>query len=225
MRNLLVRGLEQINNDLIEMGTLIEIAIKRAITALRTRDIKLAKSVSKYQKQVDEMEKHIERAALQILVSQQPVARDMRLVSSSLKLITDMQRIADQASNIAEITIQLAGSPYVKSPQRIVEMSEKTIDMVNNSIDAFVNRNKTLAEEVILADDEVDALFVVVRDELINLINEDKRNGEQAIDLIMIAKYLERISDHAVNICRWVIFFITGEHLEVIEEGEEDLNE
>jgi len=217
MRNSLDQGLEQLNNDLIEMGTLIEIAIDRAITALKTHDVELAMTVRQHQKKVNDMEKEIETTSLKILLSQQPVARDLRLISTALKLITDMQRIADQALNISEITLQLAGKTFIKNPDLIVTMAAKTVTMVNESINAFTNRDKDLAEKVIASDDEVDELFVAVRDDLISLINEDKRNGEQAIDFIMIAKYLERIADHAVNISEWVIFYITGEHKEYAE--------
>ena len=212
MRNTLEQALEQLNNDLIEMGTLIEIAIDRAITALKTQDIELALSVRDYQKKVTDMEKVIESTSLKILLSQQPVARDLRLISTALKLITDMQRIADQALNISEITMQVLGKTFIKNPDFIVTMAAKTVTMVNEALESFINRDKELAEKVIASDDEVDELFVIARDDLINLINEDKKNGEQAIDFIMIAKYLERISDHAVNICEWVIFYITGEH-------------
>jgi phosphate transport system protein len=213
MRNTLDQGLEQINNDLIEMGTLVEISIDRAITSLKNQDLKLAKSVRKYLDKVDELEKVIESTALHILVSQQPVARDLRLISTALKLITDMQRIADQAFNIAEITRQIIKNEFITDPQFIVDMAEKSIAMVSSSLDAFINRNQELAETVIQNDDEVDALFVEVRDKIVNLIHENKNNGEQAIDLMMIAKYLERIADHAVNISSWVIFYITGEHI------------
>lgn len=212
MRNTLDKGLEQINNELIEMGTLVEISIDRAITALKTQDLKLSKSVKKYLDKVDEMEKNIESTALHILVSQQPVARDLRLISVALKLITDMQRIADQAYNIAEISRQLIKKTFIKNPQFIVDMSEKSVSMVTRALDAFINRDYELAKQVIADDDEVDTLFTVVRDDLINLINEDKSAGDQCIDLIMIAKYLERIADHAVNISSWVIYYITGKH-------------
>lgn len=219
MRNLLVQSLDEINNDLIEMGTLIEIAIDRAITALKTKDLDLAKSVKKYEKQVDVMEKKIERTSFQILVTQQPVARDLRLISSSLKLITDMQRIADQASNIAGLTKFLVNrEDEIQNIDLILEMAEKTISMVNKALDAFINQDVTLAEWVIDNDDDVDDLFVAVRDELVSLINQDKKYGAQAIDLVMIAKYLERIADHSVNIANWVIYYITGEHRNPIEE-------
>ena len=220
MRNLLDQGLDEINNDLIEMGTLIEIAIDRAITALKTKDRELAKSVKKYEKQVEALEKKIERTSLQVLVSQQPVARDLRLISVALKLITDMQRIADQAANIAGITKFLVDTDSVKNIDLLIEMASKTISMVNKSLDSFINKDMELAEFVIDNDDEVDELFVAVRDELVNLINQDKNTGAEAIDLVMIAKYLERIADHAVNISNWVIFYITGEHRHPIEEEE-----
>ena len=210
MRNRLELAIEQINNDIIEMGTLVEISIDRAITGLKTQDIKLAKSVKKYQRRVDEMEKSIESTALQILITQQPVASDLRLISVALKIITDMHRIADQARNIAEISTHLAQSTFVKNPQFIVDMAEKAISMVSRSLDAFLNRDQDQAMLVIESDDEVDALFVAVRNELIELISAQPQHGEQAIDMIMISKYLERIADHAVNICEWVIFLATG---------------
>lgn len=225
MRHTLIEGLGRINNGLIEMGTLVEIALERAIAALKTQDIELARSVGKYQQKVDEMEKIIESTSMYILVSQQPVARDLRLISVALKLITDMKRIADQAFNIAEISIQLAQSSFVYNPQQIVDMAEKSIAMVNYSLDSFVNKDVTLARATIDSDDEVDALFVTVRTEIVNLIAEDKQNGEQAIDFIMIAKYLERVADHAVNISGWVIFYVTGEHSYTsdVERIEEDI--
>lgn len=218
MRNRLEHSIEQINNDIIEMGTLVEISIDRAITALKTQDTKLAKSVRKYQRRVDEMEKSIESTALNVLITQQPVASDLRLISVALKLITDMQRIADQAFNIAEISIQIAKNAFVKNPQFIVDMAEKSISMVSRSLDAFLNRDQDLAEIVIESDDEVDALFVAVRNELIELIAAEPKHGEQFIDMIMIAKYLERIADHAVNISEWVIFFVTAKRRLTTEE-------
>ncbi|MCL1996406.1 MAG: phosphate signaling complex protein PhoU [Defluviitaleaceae bacterium] len=225
MRQTLIQGLGRISNDLIEMGTLVEIAIGRAITALKTQDMELARSVRTYQRKVDEMEKAIESTALYILVSQQPVARDLRLISVALKLITDMQRIADQAYNIAEISIQVAQSSFVYNPQQIVDMAEKSTAMVSRSLDSFVNKDIELAEAIIDADDEIDTLFVTVRTEIINLIAENKQNGEQAIDFMMIAKYLERIADHAVNIASWVIFYVTGEHRKGsgLDEAEESI--
>ena len=221
MRNRLELAIEQINNDIIEMGTLVEISIDRAITGLKTQDIKLAKSVKKYQRRVDEMEKSIESTALQILITQQPVASDLRLISVALKIITDMHRIADQARNIAEISTHLSRSAFVKNPQFIVDMAEKAISMVSRSLDAFLNRDQDLALLVIESDDEVDALFVAVRNELIELIAAEPHHGEQAVDMVMISKYLERIADHSVNICEWVIFLATGTRR--VESDEDEL--
>ena len=220
LRNRLEVAIEEINNNIIEMGTLVEISIDRAVTGLKTQDIKLAKSVKKYQRRVDEMEKSIESTALQILITQQPVASDLRLISVALKIITDMHRIADQARNIAEISTHLARSEFVKNPQFIVDMAEKAISMVSRSLDAFLNRDQDLARLVIESDDEVDALFVAVRNELIDLIATQPQHGEQAIDMVMISKYLERIADHAVNICEWVIYLATGSRrIEADEDG------
>ncbi len=212
MKTILEKELESLNNSLIEMGTLIEIAIDRAITALKIQDKQLAASVAEYEHRVNAMEKSIESTAMRLLLSHQPVAKDLRLVSTALKLITDMERIADQAFDISEITIYLLDEKFIKEPDLIVEMALKTVEMVKSSLDAFVNQDEVLAKKIILQDDVVDDLFVAVRDDLVNLINEDKSNGEQAIDFIMVAKYLERIADHSVNICEWVIYYVTGHH-------------
>ena len=149
---------------------------------------------------------------MKLLLQQQPVAKDLRVISSALKMITDMERIGDQASDISEITIQLAKQKYIKELKTIQEMAKEATLMLVKSIEAFVNKDIVLAGEVIGKDDRVDDLFTEVKRELIQLISENTDNGEQATDFLMIAKYLERIGDHATNIAEWVIFSITGEH-------------
>ncbi|MDR2938795.1 MAG: phosphate signaling complex protein PhoU, partial [Clostridiales bacterium] len=143
---------------------------------------------------------------------QQPVAADIRAISSALKMITDMERIGDHAEDISEIVICMASRPYIKELSDLPKMAEATIKMLNGSIDAFVKKDLELAQAVIKYDDIVDGLFTAIKNDLINLIREDVENGKQAIDLIMIAKYFERIGDHAVNIAEWVVFTLTGEH-------------
>jgi len=212
MRSKFDEQLSQLNNMLIEMGTLIETAIALATQALREQDIRLAKKVVEYDQEIDQKEQDVEALCLKLLLRQQPVARDLRLVSSALKMITDMERIGDQAADIAEITIMLAGTPYVKKLEHIPQMAQATVKMVTDSIDAFVKKNLELARSVIEYDDVVDDLFVAVRSDLIELIRADIAYGEQAMDLLMIAKYFERIGDHAVNIAEWVVFSITGRH-------------
>lgn len=212
MRNKFDKELDLLNNELIEMGNLIEGSIQAAVSALKEQNIELAKRVVEGDREINDMEKVIERRCLKLLLQQQPVAKDLRLISSSLKMITDMERIGDQASDISEITIRLADQTYLKELVHIPQMAEATIKMVSDSIDAFVNKDLDLVKKVILSDDVVDDLFTIVKDELIHHIRTNVDQGEQAIDLLMVAKYFERIGDHAQNIAEWVYFAITGEH-------------
>lgn len=204
--------LDLLNNNLIEMGSFIEHAISMAVKALIEQDVELARQVIAFDDEIDAKEKEIESLCLKLLLQQQPVAKDLRLISAALKMITDMERIGDQSADISEITILLADKQYIKKLEHIPQMAEATIIMVNNALDAFVKKDLELAHQVIRADDVVDDLFDMVKDELIALILKDKQNGEQAIDLIMIAKYFERIGDHAVNIAEWVVFSLTGKN-------------
>lgn len=215
MRNKFDEQLTQLNNQLIEMGALIENAIDTTIEALIHQDVELAKKVIEGEDEIDQKEKDIETLCLKLLLQQQPVAKDLRTISSALKMITDMERIGDHAEDISEITIFLAGRPYIKKLVDIPKMGEATMKMLNDSIDAFVKKDLELANAVIKYDDVVDDLFTLVKNDLIDLIREDAENGEQAIDLIMIAKYFERIGDHAVNIAEWVVFTLTGKHKDI----------
>jgi phosphate transport system protein len=204
--------LEELNTELIHMGALVEASIDSAVKALIEQDKEQAQMAILADAEVDEKEKEIERLCLKLLLQQQPVARDLRLISAALKMITDMERIGDQAADISEIAIYLSDGPYVKKLETIPEMAKATIKMVSESIDAFVRKDLELVEEVIAADDIVDDLFLTVKNDLIHLIHQDAETGGQALDLLMIAKYFERIGDHAVNIAEWVKFSITGEH-------------
>lgn len=212
MRNKFDDELENLNLELIKMGGLIETSIELSAKVLIDRDLELIKKVNDLEIEIDDMEKIIERHCLKLLLQQQPVASDLRVISTALKMITDMERIGDNACDIAEISEFLIDQVYIKDLVHIPQMADAAISMVKRSIDAFVNKDKKLAMEVCSDDDIVDELFVVIKNELIEKIREKAENGEQAIDLIMIAKYLERIGDHAENIAEWVIFSITGEH-------------
>lgn len=212
MRNRFDRQLEELNDELIEMGTMIEKAIETAAKALISQDSELAKTVIEGDEQVDRQERIIENLCLKLLLQQQPVARDLRLISSALKMITDMERIGDQAADISELTIMLSETKYIKKLEHIQQMAKETMVMLVESIDAFVNKDMLKAQSVIDADDKVDELFAEVKKELIKMIHEDINCGEQASDFLMIAKYFERIGDHTTNIAEWVIFSITGEH-------------
>ena len=212
MRNRFDRQLEELNDELIEMGTMIEKAIETAAKALISQDSELAKTVIEGDEQVDRQERIIENLCLKLLLQQQPVAKDLRLISSALKMITDMERIGDQAADISELTIMLSEAKYIKKLEHIQQMAKETMIMLVESIDAFVNKDMLKAQSVIDADDKVNELFAEVKKELIKMIHEDINCGEQASDLLMIAKYFERIGDHTTNIAEWVIFSITGEH-------------
>ncbi|SHI12352.1 phosphate signaling complex protein PhoU [Sporanaerobacter acetigenes] len=212
MRDRFNRELEILNNELIEMGSAVEKAIQDAIIALREKDMILAQKIVDNDDEIDNMEKDIESRCLKLLVQQQPVAGNLRLISSIFKMITDLERIGDQVQDISEIILRIGNNKLIKELTHIPQMAEATMKMVNKSIDAFVSKDLELAKEVIEYDDIVDNLFATIKDELISLIRMDASNGEQAIDLLMIAKYLERIGDHAENIAEWVVFSITGMH-------------
>ncbi|MDR2532376.1 MAG: phosphate signaling complex protein PhoU [Oscillospiraceae bacterium] len=204
--------LEMLNISLIEMGEIVEKAIKDATKALVDKNVELAKKTVEFDNEIDDKEKEIERLCLKIILQQQPVANDLRLVSSVLKIITDLERIGDHAADISEITLLLADCRYIKELTHIPMMAEETMKMVTKSIDAFVKKDLELAKEVIVYDDIVDNLFIVVKEELTELIKENAANTDQAMDLIMVAKYFERIGDHATNIAEWVVFSLTGLH-------------
>jgi phosphate transport system protein len=212
MRNRFDRQLSTLNDELIEMGSMIEKSIETAIKALVNQDVDLARHAIEADEEIDRQERIIEDLCLKLLLQQQPVAKDLRLISSALKMITDMERIGDHASDISEITIALADQPYIKKLEHIQQMAKETMIMLVGSIEAFVDKDLEKANEVIKRDDIVDDLFDKVKKELIQMIHENADKGEQAADLLMVAKYMERIGDHATNISEWVIFSITGEH-------------
>ncbi|MGN0140756.1 MAG: phosphate signaling complex protein PhoU [Roseburia sp.] len=216
MRNRFDRQLLELNNELIQMGSLIETAIEMAISALVKQDVEKAKQAIEFDIEVDQQEKTIEALCMKLLLQQQPVAKDLRLISAALKMITDMERIGDHAGDISEMTLLMAGSEYEKSEidfDLVKGMARETTDMVIKSVDAFVNKDLELARWVIGRDDVVDEQFDAFRCQLIQKINENVKNGEQATDMLMVAKYFERIGDHATNIAEWVIYSITGEHV------------
>ncbi len=213
MRSNFDKELNLLNNELIKMGSLVEDRIKSAVEALINRDVNLAKNIIERDIEIDNMERDIESKCLKLILQQHPVAGDLRLISSILKMITDLERIGDHSQDISEISLLFSSEKYIKELTHIPQMAEATVYMVKKSIDAFVNRDMDLAYEVINFDDKVDHLFDIIKDELILLIREDVNNGEQAINFLMIAKYFEKIGDHAENIAEWVLFSITGDHV------------
>ena len=214
MRNRFDEQLYELNREIIEMGAMCEEAIASAAKALTTGDMELAGRVKANSSAIDQMERDIEGRCMKLLLHQQPVARDLRLISAALKMITDMERIGDQAEDIAEIVTFLNGHT-MEDIALIEEMARATIEMVTESVDAFVKKDIDLAQRVIVKDDIVDDYFSKAKCDIISMIAEKSTDGEFALDLLMIAKYFERIGDHATNIAEWVIYSVTGTHKEV----------
>lgn len=211
MRNRFDEQLEQLNIQLIKMGALCEESIACAVKALfDERTSEMIDKVNENEIETDHMEHEIEALCMRLLLHQQPVARDLRSVSSALKMISDMERIGDQSQDIAEIA-GFVHSTDLAGRVSISDMADKAISMVTMSVDSFVKRDVDLAHAAIAADDEVDRLFLEVRNELIGLVRRDAEEAEYFMDLLMAAKYLERIADHATNIAEWVLYSITGE--------------
>ena len=210
MRNLFSKQMEQLHVELIEMGALCEQAISRAYQVLMEEDPKAAQELRKKDAAIDSKEREIESICLKLLLQQQPVASDLRQVSAALKMITDMERIGDQASDIAEIV----QTTHLKAPSekiKIKEMAQITQRMVSKSVDAYVKQDLTIARQVIQEDDLVDKLFDEVKQELVQSLQNGTSSEEQSLDYLMIAKYYERIGDHATNIAEWVDFSVTGQ--------------
>lgn len=212
MRNRFDEQLTHLNNELVTMGALCEEAISDCVKYLMENDKAMRYNTIEADKQIDQKERDIERLCMKLLMQQQPVATDLRVISSALKMISDMERIGDQASDIAEIVKHIQKSTS-ESDTHIPEMAKATIKMVTDSVESFVKKDAELAKAVIRHDDTVDALFNEVKNELIQAIQKSEDDAEVYIDLLMIAKYFERIGDHAENIAEWVIYSITGHHV------------
>ncbi len=212
MRNRFERQLDELNNEIITMGALCEEAIENSIKYLFDGDKDLKNTIADTEKQINGKERDIEVLCMKLLMQQQPVAGDLRIISSALKMISDMERIGDQALDIASMAGYIEKSD-MKAKVHIADMAGATMNMVRSSIESFVKKDIELAYKAIRCDDEVDLLFNKVKSELIEAIAKGEENGEELIDLVMIAKYFERIGDHAENIAEWVIYSITGEHI------------
>lgn len=211
MRNRFDEQLNTLNNELITMGALCEEAIASAVKLLTENIPEMKENTIETDKQIDRKEKEIETLCMRLLLQQQPVASDLRVISSALKIISDMERIGDQASDIAEMA-DYAREGGVQSKIHIADMAAATIKMVTESVDSFVKKDINLARAVIKHDNIVDSLFDKLKSELIAAVQQRTANAETLIDLLMIAKYFERIGDHAENIAEWVIYSITGGH-------------
>jgi len=209
MRSKFDEQLLELNKQMIEMGNKIIESIRLSIRALESRDVAAAKVIMDGDVEVDRMQKQIENICFNLLIRQQPVAKDLRTVTAAMKMVTDMERIGDHAADISEITILMGQNSHIDRFEHISRMAVETMMMLNHSIEAYVEKNVVKARKVIEHDDVVDELFLNAKRDVIRLILEDSKDGEEATDLLMVAKYFERIGDHATNIAEWVIFSLS----------------
>lgn len=214
MRTKFDEQLNQLNQELMHMGTMIEEQIQKAVVAFMKQDTELARIIMDNDTDVDREEKKIENICFNLLMQQQPVARDLRTISAAMKMVTDMERIGDHAADISEMTILIADNTYVKQLDHIQKMASETVQMLMKSIQAYVDKDMETAKAVIKNDDVIDELFLEVKQDLITMIHANADCGEQATDLLMVAKYFERIGDHATNIAEWVIFALDDKNRE-----------
>lgn len=211
MRNKFDNELRELNNNLVLMGALCETAISMSVKAFLDGNNTYGKEAIALEKEIDGKEKDIEQQCLKLLLQQQPVAKDLRVISAALKMITDLERIGDQAQDIAELS-QYTSTSMVNA--NIKRMAEESVKMVTDAVDSYVKRDLTIAKRVVIYDDVVDGLFYEVKCDIIKALKEERYDEEACIDILMIAKYLERIADHATNVAEWVVFSITGTHKE-----------
>lgn len=206
MRSKFDEQLHLLNQEMMQMGSMIEDSIQKAINALIDQNVELAKKIMDNDTQIDHEQKKIENLCFNLLMQQQPVAKDLRVISAAMKMVTDMERIGDHAADISEMTILMSKTPYVPNLEHINRMASETVQMLIRSIEAYVEKDMKKAVEVIASDDIVDDLFDKNKAELIEQIQREPQSAESAADMLMVAKYFERIGDHATNIAEWVIF-------------------
>ena len=202
--------LQVLKDNLTEMGHKIELAIEKTLEAFENQNDDLARDIIQGDRTINDIEKAIEARCLSLILKQQPVARDLRIVTTALKVVTDMERIGDHAADIAEMILRVKGEPLYRLVKHIPEMGKVAKAMVHDSVEAFINLNVTEAKEIIKRDDIVDDLFNMVKEEIIDLLRTSSEHADLCVDILMIAKYFERIGDHAVNICEWIEFNETG---------------
>ena len=210
-RQVFIQELEELNNNVIKMGSIVEESMNDMILALKNVDGELGKKIILRDDEIDFLEQHIERECINIIAKQQPIATDLRKVTSIMKIITDIERMADHCADISEYIIYLNKKPKIKAPDNLDKMVMAMKKMVVDTIDSFVNGDMKKAENVIASDDEVDEYFRIILGDLINMMEKDKDVIPQCVDYLMIIKYLERMADHATNIAEWITFIITGE--------------
>lgn len=203
--------LKELHNLVLRMGGVVEDSIDRAIGSLLKHNAELAQSVIDDDDIADDMELAIQDKCVTLIATQQPLARDLRIICAALKISTDLERIGDYAVDIAKTTIRLKGQDYIKPLVDIPRMANLTIEMIKDSLDSYVNENIVLAEDVCIRDDVIDGIYSSIFDEMLDIIMNDATTIMQAMHLLLVARYLERIADHTTNICEWVIYTVTGE--------------
>ena len=206
MRSKFDEQLHLLNQEMMQMGSMIEDSIQKAINALIDQNVELAKKIMDNDTQIDHEQKKIENLCFNLLMQQQPVAKDLRVISAAMKMVTDMERIGDHAADISEMTILMSKTKYLPNLEHINRMASETVQMLIRSIEAYVEKDMNKAVDVIASDDVVDDLFDKNKTELIEQIQREPQSAESAADMLMVAKYFERIGDHATNISEWVIF-------------------
>lgn len=217
MRSKFNEQLHMLNQEMMHMGSMIEDRIQKAIEALMDGNAELAKDIMESDNEVDREQKLIEGICFNLLMQQQPVARDLRCISATMKMVTDLERIGDHAADISEMTIMMEASSYPNQLEDIKKMASETVLMLIRSIEAYVEKDMEKARKVIASDDVVDDLFDRNKNDIIDMIHKDPTKGEQAVDLLMVAKYFERIGDHATNIAEWVIFALDDKKTKTVE--------
>jgi len=210
-----LKQLDDLQHEILRMGCRVEEAVKKAVEALEKQDVELAQEVIDGDSIFDDMELIIENRCVQLIATEQPVARDLRVILTALKIITDLERIADYAEGIAKIAIRLGNEVYMKPIIDIPKMAELAIGMVNESLAAYVNLDAKKAEEICMRDDEVDSIYSRMFNEIMSYMMDDSKNIKQSTYFLFVSKYLERIADHATNLCEWVIYIVTGERKEL----------
>lgn len=211
IRRRYLKQIEDLQHEILRMGCRVEEAVKKAIEALEKQDVELAQKVIEEDRVFDDMELVIEKRCVQLIVTEQPVARDLRIIMTALKVVTDLERIADYAEGIAKLAIRIQDEVYIELLIDIPKMAELAIGMVNDALSAYVELDAEKAEEVCRRDDEVDAMYSKLFDETTSHMMDNPKNVRQATHLLFVSKYLERIADHATNLCEWIIYIVTGE--------------
>lgn len=215
MRNVFEQQLQELNILLLKMGTMVQEIIECSVNALINQDLELAERIDSMDDKIDIMELKIEDKCMNLIVLQQPMAKDLRVIATILKIITDLERMGDHAVNISRVVIKIGNEPFVKPLIDIPKMAKLTQEMVHSSLNAFTSRDIELAKKIALDDDQIDDLYEQIYIELMKKMIQDKKIVEQATNLIFIGRYLERIADHSTNICERVIYMVTGELVEI----------